>query len=171
MGLPDIAAGIEVTAKQRDCGLATVDDTDADLVERLTAHADALPCTPEATATVVETHGAGASVGKSAQEAGISPMTAVKALHRCGVAGVTPLSPSARRVLRDWLCGEVSRADTLALTSASEAEFALAGYVETHDAVQELVEAVEGALFPSVNVTVAKRDALRKTMSDPTGLR
>lgn len=171
MGLADIAEGIEVTSEQCDRGLATVDDTDGSLVERFEPHAERLPCTPEAAATVVETHTTGTSVGDSAETAGIAPMTAAKVLHRCGVAGVTPLSPMARDVLRDWLAGELSRTDALALTDATEAAFALATYIETHDAVAELEEAVEGTLSPETNATVAKRDALGETMTNPGSLR
>jgi hypothetical protein len=171
MGLAEIAAGITVTTKQRDRGVTTVDDTAAGLEERLRPHADALPCDPVAAATVLESHTAGGSVGDSAREAGIAPMTAAKALHRCGVPGVTPLGPTARRVLRDWLAGELSRTDALALTGASEAEFALGAYIETHDPVPELSEAVDGALSPRGDASVAKRDALRETMSDVSDLR
>jgi hypothetical protein len=134
MALEDIAAGIEVTAEQEAHGVAAVDETGEGLVERLRPHADALPCTPEAAATVVETHAAGTSVGESAQEAGIAPVTAAKALHRCGVSGVTPLSPMAREVVRDWQAGDLSRAEAVELTGASEAEFALGSYIESHAA-------------------------------------
>lgn len=171
MGLSDIAAGIEVTTEQRDRGVPTVDDTDADLTERLAPWSEALPCTPAATATILETHAAGVSVGETAREAGVAPMTAAKALHRCGVAGVTPLAPTARRVLRDWLAGELSRADAVALTGADEADFALAAYVETHDPVPELAEAAEGVLSPGGDASVRKRDALAETMSSVVDLR
>jgi len=140
MTLSEIAAGIEVTAEQERRDVAAVDET-GDLVERLRPHADALPCTPEAAATVVETHAAGTSVGESAREAGIAPVTAAKALHRCGVSGVTPLSPMARQVVRDWTKGELSRTEALELTGASEAEFALGAYIESHDADPALAEA------------------------------
>jgi len=142
MTLSEIAAGIEVTAEQEARGVAAVDETGADLVERLRNHTDALPCTPEAAATVVETHAAGTSVGESAREAGIAPVTAAKALHRCGVSGVTPLSPMARQVVRDWQAGELSRAEAVELTGADEAEFALGSYIESHDADPGLSAAV-----------------------------
>ncbi|MFC6990004.1 hypothetical protein ACFQJD_17225 [Haloplanus sp. GCM10025708] len=171
MGLSDIAAGIEITERQNERGVPTVDATQSDLVSRLSSHAESLPCTPEAAATVLETHSAGTSVGDSAREAGVAPMTAAKVLHRCGVAGVSPLSPTARRVVRDWLSGDVSRADALALSGADETEFALQTYVETHDAVPELADAVEGVLEPEANASVAKRDALGETMSSATDLR
>lgn len=170
MALSDIAAGIEVTAEQDERGVATVDDTGGALVDRLAARADALPCTPEAAATVVEEHARGASVGDSARAAGVAPMTAAKALHRCGVVGVSPLAPTARRVVRDWLAGEVTRADALALTGGDEAEFALAGYVESHDPVPELVEAAEAALGRERSASVEKRDALAGTMSETADL-
>jgi hypothetical protein len=171
MALSDIAAGIEVTAEQRERGVPTVDDTDVDLSSRLAAYADELPCTPEAAATVVESHAGGDSVGDSARAAAVAPVTAAKVLHRCGVAGVTPLSPEARRILRDWLAGEISRADALTLTGATEAEFALASYLETHDPAPGLVEAVEGELAPGGNASVSKRDELAETMSSVADLR
>jgi hypothetical protein len=171
MGLSDIAAGIEITERQEERGVPTVDATQSDLVSRLSAHAEALPCTPEAAATVLKTHSTGTSVGDSAREAGVAPMTAAKVLHRCGVAGVSPLAPTARRVVRDWLSGDVSRADALALSGADEAEFALQAYIETHDAVPELADAVEGVLEPEANASVAKRDALGETMSSVRDLR
>ena len=171
MGLSDIAEGIEVTTEQCDRGVPTVDDTERGLRSRLEPYADELPCTPAAAASVVESHTAGTSIGDSAREAGVAPMTAAKTLHRCGVAGVTPLAPTARRVLRDWLAGELSRADALELTGASEAEFALASYVETHDPVPELEEAVEGALSPGDSASVTKRDQLAETMSSVGDLR
>lgn len=171
MSLSEIAAGIEITERQDDRGVATVDGTGSDLVALLGAHADALPCTPEAAATVLEFHAAGGSVEASARKAGVAPMTAAKALHRCGVVGVDPLTPEARRVLRDWLSGELPRADALALTGADEPEFALAGYVETHDPVPELAEAAEGVLSLSGDAAVEKRDALGETMSSVADLR
>ena len=171
MGLSDIAAGVEVTAEQRDRGVPTVDDTGADLDTRLQASADDLPCTPGVAAAVLETYAAGASVGESAREAGVAPVTASKVLHRCGETGVSPLSADARRVVRDWIAGRVSRADAAALTGASEAEFALAAYVETHDPVASLAEAYEGSLSPVGNASVDKRDALAETMSSVGDLR
>lgn len=141
MTLSDIAAGIEVTAEQERRDVAAVDDTGGGVVERLRPHADALPCTPEAAATVLETHAAGTSVGESAREAGIAPVTAAKALHCCGVSGVTPLSPIARQVVRDWMAGELGRTEALELTGATPAAFALGAYIESHDPNPELAEA------------------------------
>jgi len=161
MSLEEIAAGIEVTAEQEARGVAAVDDTGADLVERLRDHAAALPCTPEAAATVVETHAAGTSVGESAREAGIAPVTAAKALHRCGVSGVTPLSPMAREIVRDWQAGELTRAEAVELTGASEAEFALGSYVESHEPDPGLSAAVA-----DVGSTDAEQDPLADAVGD-----
>lgn len=161
MALSDIAAGIEVTARQEERGVATVDDTAEDLVDRLRPYAAALPCTPEAAATVVETHAAGESVGESARASGLTPVTAAKTLHACGVSGVTPLAPTARRIVRDWLAGELSRADALSLTGVDEAEFALAAYVESHDADPDLSAAVAG-----VDAAADDRAALGDAMPD-----
>jgi hypothetical protein len=171
MGLSDIAAGVEVHERQRERGVPTVDATERDPVARLEEHADALPCTPAAAATVLETYAAGTSVGDCAREAGIAPMTAAKLLHRCGIAGVSPLAPTARRVLRDWLDGELSRSEAVALVDADEADVALTTYVETHDPVPELADAVAGMLEPESTATADKRDALAETMSSVGDLR
>ncbi|MEF8800911.1 MAG: hypothetical protein V5A38_03275 [Halolamina sp.] len=142
MTLSEIAAGIEVTAEQERRGVATVDETGKELLDRLRPHTEQLPCTSEAAATVVETHVGGTSIAESAREAGIAPVTAAKALHRCGVSGVTPLSPMARRIVRDWLDGQLPRSEAVELTGATEAEFALGTYIETHEPAPELVTAV-----------------------------
>jgi hypothetical protein len=171
MVLSDIAAGIEVTTEQRDRGVPTVDDTDADLASRLEPHADGLPCTAAAAATLLDSYFAGASVGAAASDASVAPTTAAKALFRCGVTGVSPLAPTARDVVRDWLSGDLSRADALALTGADEADFALAAYVESHDPVDALVAAVEAERDAGGSAAVAKRDELAETMSDVADLR
>ncbi|WP_248895698.1 hypothetical protein [Haloplanus halobius] len=165
MGLSDIAAGVEVHEQQRDRGVPTVDATGGNLRSQLQNWADALPCTPAAAATVLEAYTAGTSVGDCAREAGVAPMTAAKLLHRCGISGLSPLSPTAQRVLRDWLDGTLPRSEAIELTGAADAEFALAAYIETHDAVPELADAVEGVLEPDATATVHKRDALSETMS------
>ena len=170
MALSDIAAGIETTTKQRARGVPTVDGTENDLEDRLAAHADRLPCEPSAAAAVLEAYAAGTSVGAAARRAGVAPMTAAKTLHRCGEQGVSPLGPTARRIVRDWLAGELSRADAVSLTGAGEAEFALAAYVESHDPVPALVEAGEAALTPDRNASVTKREALAETMTDAADL-
>lgn len=142
MTLSDIAAGLEVTTEQRDRGAAVVDDTDVDLRDRLAEHADELPCTPAATATLVDAYRAGTSVGDAARETNVAPITAAKALHRCGVDGVCPLAPSRREVVRDWLDGRLARSEAVALAGGDEADFALATYVETHDPIAEVADAV-----------------------------
>ena len=50
-------------------------------------------------------------------------------------------------------------------------DVALATYVETHDAVPELADAVAGVLEPGANATIEKRDALAETMSSVGDLR
>lgn len=170
MALSEIAAGLEVTARQRDRGVATVDGTEGSLRERIEPHADDLPCTASATATLLEAYESGQSVGESAREAGVPPMTAARALHRCGIRGVCPLAPTNRRIVRDWLAGELSRSEALALVDTGEPEFALATYVETHDPIPALVDAVTAA-DRDRDPAVEKRDALSGTMSDVTELR
>jgi hypothetical protein len=145
MGLSDIAAGLEVTTEQRDRGVATLDRTGEPLAERLAAVDDNLPCDGSTAAAVVERYASGGSVGEAARTAGTAPMTAAKTLHLLGET-VWPLGELARDIVRDWLAGELSRADAIDLARASETEFALAVYVETHDPLPEARAAVEDAL-------------------------
>jgi hypothetical protein len=98
-------------------------------------------------------------------------MTAAKLLHRCGVTGLSPLGPTGRRIVRDWLAGDLPRTEATELAGADEADFALAAYVETHDPVPDLADAVEGVLEPDATATVDKRDALAETMSSVGDLR
>ena len=145
MGLSDIAAGLEVTHTQEERGVTTIDMTDATLAERLAPFEAALPCSADEAGTVLERYATGASVGASGRAAGIAPVTAAKTLHLLGEA-VSPLGPMAREIVRDWITGDISRADALALTRAGEVEFALAVYVETHEPLEEASAAVEGVL-------------------------
>lgn len=159
MTLSELAAGLEVTTEQEERGVAVVDETDASLVERLAPFADDLPCTPAAAATLVEHYTTGTSLGAAAREAGIAPVTGAKTLHLLGEE-VSPLGPTARDVVRDWLDARISRADALELTRADEAEFALAVFVETHEPLPEARAALEGVL------AVEQRDPLADARSD-----
>jgi hypothetical protein len=170
MGLSDIAAGVEVVDEQRDRGVASVDRTGGSLAERLEDHADALPCTPTAAETLVETYAGGASVGDAARAAGIPPTDGAKALHLFGES-VSPVGPMGREVVTDWLEGRLRRVEAVELAGVSEREFALAVYVETHGPIEGAREAVEGALAPDGDAAVAKREALGETMSDVGELR
>lgn len=143
--LSEIAAGLEVTAEQRERGVAVADETDAPLADRLREYADELPCTPEAAATLVEAYAGGRSVGEAAREAGVAPVTGAKSLHLLGET-VHPLAPTARTVVRDWLDAALSRSEARELVDASETEFALAVYVETHEPLPGAREALAGAL-------------------------
>lgn len=145
MGLSELAAGLEVTEHQQERGVATVDTTDAELAERLAPFAEELPCAPATAATVLERYAEGASVGAAARAAGVPPVTAAKTLHLLGES-VSPLGPTGREVVRDWIAGDLPRSDALELTRAGETEFALATYVETHDPIEEACAAVEGVL-------------------------
>jgi hypothetical protein len=141
------------------------DDTEASLAERLAAHEADMPCTVEAAAAVLDAHSAGTSVGESAREAGVAPMTAAKGLYRGGVAGVCPLRPTVRDIVADWVAGDIARSAAQELTDASEADFALTACVETHEPIPALSSVADDALGPSGNATVAKRDELVETMS------
>ncbi|MDZ5811573.1 hypothetical protein U4E84_09480 [Halorubrum sp. AD140] len=174
MTLSEIADGLEVTARQRDRGVAVADDTETPLVDRLSEHADALPCTPAATATLIDAYTAGRSVGDAAREAGVTPMTGAKALHRCGVDGVCPLAPSRRGVVRDWLDGRLARTEAVALAGGDEADFALATYVETHDPVSAVADAVDAHAAGSAPLGDGLRgdgDGLGGALGSPDGLR
>jgi len=146
MTLSEIAADVQVTAEQRDRGVATVDDTATDIADGLAEYAADLPCTAEEAATVVEAYADGASVGAAGGAAGVAPMTAAKALHRLGVRGLSPLSPRQREIVRDWLAADLPRSEALALCGETETEFALAAYVETHDPVPGAAAVAERAL-------------------------
>jgi hypothetical protein len=161
--LSEIADGLEVTAEQCDRGVATVDAT-GDLRDRLGSFADELPCDAASAATVVEGHLAGRSIGESARTAGVAPVTAAKALHLLGCEGVSPLTPRAHDVVVDWLSADLSRADAKSLTGASETEFALATFVETHEPLDGARAVVEGAR------RTADGDALEEARSAVTDL-
>jgi len=145
MGLSDIAAGLEVTTEQRDRGVATADRTERSLVERLDTVDDELPCSPDSAATVVERYAGGGSIGAAARAAGVAPMTAAKTLHLLGES-VSPVGPTGRTVVEDYLAGELPRTEARQLARVSETEFALAVYVETHDPLPAAVDAVADAL-------------------------
>ncbi|MFY4811250.1 hypothetical protein [Haloarcula argentinensis] len=159
MTLSDIAAGVEVTTHQRDRGIAAVDETDAPLPERLAPVADDLPCSAATAATVVEAYAAGKSVGDAGRAAGVAPVMAAKTLHLVGEQ-VSPVGPQGREMIADWLAGDLSRSDAIALADVTEQEFALAVYIETHEPLPAARDAVEGAL------TTEERDPLGETMSD-----
>ncbi|EMA20746.1 DUF7858 family protein [Haloarcula argentinensis] len=159
MTLSDIAAGVEVTTHQRDRGIAAVDETDASLPERLAPVADDLPCSAATAATVVEVYAAGKSVGDAGRAAGVAPVMAAKTLHLVGEQ-VSPVGPQGREMIADWLAGDLSRSDAIALADVTEQEFALAVYIETHEPLPAARDAVEGAL------TTEDRDPLGETMSD-----
>jgi len=161
MGLSDIAAGIEVTATQEERGVATVDDTDATLAERLAPFAETLPCAPAAAATVVERYSAGGSVGAAGRAAGVAPTTAAKTLHLLG-ENVSPAGPTGSEVVRDWIAGELTRTEAMELSRLGEQTFALAAFVETHEPLEAACAAVEGVL--------AGQRALAETTSDATDL-
>lgn len=164
MGLSEIAAGVEVTTEQRDPGVATVDGTERPLAERLAAVADDLPCPAEAAAAVVERYASGESVGAAARAGGVAPMTAAKTLHLLGES-VSPVGPTGRDVIDDYLRGELARTDARQLARTSETEFALAVYVETHEPLPAARAAVEDALALDTGT-----DPLADTMSEPTDL-
>lgn len=145
MGLSELAEGLEVTTQQDARGVATVDATDADLTERLSSVAEELPCTSREAATIVERYTRGGSVADAGAAAGVAPMTAAKTLHLLGES-VSPLGPTGREIVQDWIAGTISRTDALELTRLGEAAFALATYVETHPPIDEASAAIEGTL-------------------------
>jgi hypothetical protein len=145
MGLADIAAGIEVTECQREQGVASVDDTESSLAERLDPFADKLPCAPADAATVVDAYAGGQAVDACGHAAGVPPVTAAKTLHLLGEQ-VSPVGPQGRDIVGDWLDGRLSRSDAMALAGVGERTFALAAYVESTDPLPAARDAVEGAI-------------------------
>jgi hypothetical protein len=168
MGLADLAEGLEVTTEQRDRGVAAVDRTEGDLAERLAPVAGELPCDARTAAVLVEAYAAGRDVGAAAVVAELPPVTAAKTLHRLGES-VSPLSPVGRDVVRDWLDGRVSRHEAIALAGCSDAAFALAVYVETHDPIPAAREALEGALTTR-DATADRRASLGDALDEPDEL-
>ncbi|WP_299262401.1 hypothetical protein [Halorientalis sp.] len=166
MGLSDIAAGVEVTKKQQDRGVATVDETDADLAARLAEHADALPCEPAVAATVVEVYAGGRSIETAASVAEVAPTTAAKTLHLLGEQ-VSPVGPPGREIVRDWLDATLSRTEAMELSGVSERAFALAAYVETHEPIPGAREAVAATL----STGLGGGEPLAETMSSVSDLR
>lgn len=167
MGLSEIAAGLEVTAEQRDAGVATVDETGGDLAERLAPVADELPCSAEEAAALVEAYAEGRSVGGAGEAAGLPPITAAKTLHLVGVEGVCPLGPAGREIVADWIAGHLSRTEARELADASETELMLTAYLETHEPLPAAREAVEPVLGPGGDAaSVEKRELLDETMTD-----
>jgi hypothetical protein len=147
MGLSDIAEGLAVTEEQDERGVAAVDRTAESLADGLAPYAEALPCTPAAAATVVETYAAGESVADAGRAAAVAPMTAAKTLHLLGEP-VGRAGPSARAVVEDWLDGRLPRSEAQPLADLDDAEFALAAYVATHDPIEGAREVVAGTLEP-----------------------
>jgi len=166
MGLADIAAGLSTTIEQDERGVASVDATGRDLAARLEAFADDLPCEPAAAAAVAEAYVGGAAVDAAGRAADVAPVTAAKTLHRLGFEGLSPVTATGERVLEDYLSGRVSRADARGLVGVTDAEFALATYLATHDPIDGARGVVEGALENERTASVAKRDALDATMPD-----
>lgn len=163
MSLDDIAAGVAVTTSQRERGVAVTDRTETPLVERLEPVADDLPCTPAAAATLVEAYADGASVGTAAEAANVASVTAAKTLHLFG-EDTSPLGPTGREVVRDWLDAALSRADAKTLTKTDDDSFALAVYVETHDPLPVATTALDSLL------TVEPTDSLSDARSGLTDL-
>jgi len=144
--LDELAAGIEVTAEQVDRGVAAVDDTGSGVETRLEPFAEDLPCGVEAAAELVAAYADGATVGAAARRAGLAPTTGAKALHRLGEP-VSPLTPTDRAVVDDFLEARVSRTEAVRLVG-DEADFAFGVYVRTHDPLPGAGEALEGLLAP-----------------------
>jgi hypothetical protein len=150
MGLSEIAAGLEVTAEQRDRGIPAADDTETPLAERLAEVASKLPCSAEEAAALTEAYGEGESIDRAAAVAEVPSTTAAKTLYLLGEP-VDPLSPTAKRVLEDWLAGTLSRTGAKQLAGVGDAEFALGVYIATHEPLEGVESMVADAL--SVDAT------------------
>jgi hypothetical protein len=159
MALSEIAAGLEVTLEQNDRGVAASDGTETPLDERLARFESELPCSAATAAALVEAYTEGASVGRAAAVATVPETTAAKTLYLLGEP-IDPLSPTATRVLEDWLAGELSRTEARTLAGVGETEFALGAYVATH----EPIEGAETAVADTLSIPDA--DPLSDTRSD-----
>lgn len=160
MGLSEIAAGIEVTAEQREQGVAASDRTDTPLSERLTAFDDQLPCSPAAAATLAEAYLDGAAIGRAAAVAKLPETTAAKTLYLLGEP-IAPLSETKGRILDDWLAGDLSRTEARRLAGLGDAEFGIATYIATHDPI----EGADSVLAATASVPEAG-DPLAEARSD-----
>jgi hypothetical protein len=169
MGLSELAAGVKTTETQRDRGVAAVDRTGDSLADRLVECESALPTDAAAAAAVVERYAAGGSVGQAAAVGDVPRVTAAKVLHLVGES-VSPLGPTGRTVVRDWIDGDLSRTEALSLTRASPAAFALAAYVETHEPIPAAQAAVQAALDGGAR-TSAGDAALAGAVEPPEELR
>ena len=147
MGLSEIASGIEVTSEQHERGVATTDETGAPLSDRLAEFDDRLPCSADASAALLEAYIEGASVGRAAVVGEVPETTAAKTLYLLGEP-IDPLTPTANRILEDWLAGELSRTEAKTLAGVSGSEFALGAYVATH----EPIGAAEAAIAETASV-------------------
>ncbi len=144
MGLADLAEGVRVTETQRERGVAAINRTGDTLADRLSECEGDLPTDAATAAAVVERYAAGGSIGQAAAVAAVPEVTAAKVLHLVGET-VSPLSPTGRAVVRDWIAGDLPRSEALSLTRSSPATFALAAYVETHEPLPAAQAAVEAA--------------------------
>lgn len=165
MALQDIAAGLEITEKQQDKGVATVDKTERNLTDRLAPFADELPCNVEKAASIVQEHASGSALDKIGMNVGIPTITVAKTLHLLGIEGICPLTPQSREIVRDWLHAEVGRSTARELTGASETEFQLTVYIETHEPLEGAAEAIEPTLTAGSNASIEKKELLQETMS------
>jgi hypothetical protein len=163
MALSEIAAGLELTAEQRDRGVATADGTGASLAERLAPYAGALPCERLAAAAVVEAYAEGASVGRAAAVADVPKTAAAKTLYLLGEP-VDPLTPTARGVIEEFLDGEIGRTEAQTLANVGNSEFALGVYVATHEPIAEAESVVADAL--SVDGRGDPLDDARSSLDD-----
>lgn len=167
MSLGDIAAGLKVTDEQQDRGVAVVDAAGETLSDRLAPYETALPCAPATAAAVYESFTGGATIEAAAIDAGIPPIAAAKTLHLLGVDGLCPLSPRGQLIVRDWLDARISRSEARELTGASETEFQLAVFIETHEPPAGITDAVEPTLATGEQPLAASRDALSEAVSQP----
>lgn len=87
-------------------------------------------------------------MGRAAAVADLPETTAAKTLYLLGEP-VGPLTPTAERVLGDWLAGDLARTEARTLAGLGDDEFALGAYVLTHDPIDGAEAVVVDALSPS----------------------
>ena len=84
-------------------------------------------------------------MGRAAAVADVPETTAAKTLYLLGEP-IDPLTPTATRVLDDFLAGELPRTEARTLAGVGEAEFALGAYIATHDPIEGAETAIAEAI-------------------------
>ena len=149
----------KIADEQRERGIATSDGTDTSLADRLAEFAEELPCSSEAAAALVGAYTEGASIARAAAVGNVPKTTAAKTLYLLGEP-IDPLTPTAKRIVDDWLAGDLSRTEARTLAGIGDEEFTLGAYIATHDRIKGAESAVaeDGAIAADDPLADARSD-------------